>query len=476
MAAGLVGGFGGAAATDGPETQPVQTQPSWVWRAEGDVEWAEPMGVGGLQPLLVADRDSNLYLLDARRGVSRLESPIAAGPGVRPVNSDAPAVVAASQPGEPRNVYCYDRYCVYAICAWPEARLLWQAGQWRPGVRPDGAASQAFQGDPEELRRIVGAYASAEGVLVARDDGRVALLGQKDGAVVWELKLPRSGNMRLHARGGVAAVLWEEQGRLRGTLVEVRTGARRELALPAEAAWPTYSAMSASGLVLVHPDRVSLWSADGQGRTVSSSPTAPVLASAVALDRGSSGAGDDRAEEWLVFGSGDGELRRLDLKTGQIGWAAADVEPDQASWSWVRARGDWVLAATAETLHLRDARSGRLAERIRMAEGGVHTEAPPDGVARAGASRFGARLLDAAVTGTMVWTLWEIDPLEHRLWLQGSAIAGAAGSAPAPRRYDLGTAEVFLGAAWSEDQVIVTTRDGLRAFVLKQAAAHDSRH
>ena len=477
--------------------------PAWQWQPPTGIEWVEVVGVAR-PALLAATRDARLHLIDPLTGQGLLPRPLRAGPGVRPVAARAPAgcstvdrlktgptddtplvresllapIAPASQAHltPPDVVYCYDRFCVYAIQLTPHPALRWKVGTWREelgeGPGSDGDPAQMFQGDPEELRRVVAAHATAWGVLAARDDGRMALLNHDDGRVRWGLTLPRLGSVRMHVCGRKAALVWKEGPRVAGALVDVQSGRRRDVPLPDEVGWPIWSALTEQGLVLVHPRRISVWTPEQPTPRWCENPfshlppresipysldeTNAVLAAAVALYTPPSSGAAGKTHERLVFGSRDGRLRALDLRTAAAAWTVRDQSEGPAHWNAIRLHGDVVIAMTDVLATFYHVVTGRRLGRFAVG---------PQ-----------VRLLDVGMTAGAVWLLtidsradqprlclqrfhrWCENPFSH------PAIAGAR--IPS-RTYRLGPAGVFLRAIWSKKHVIVASTDELCAYPLR---------
>ena len=439
--------------------QPVVLEPAWHWRSDDQIEWAQPVRSHESVGVLVATGSGQLHLIDLKTGRERLAQPIQARPGIRPANSDWRNVdLLTTQPGTHANnpqldlIYCYDRYTVYAIDATSSAGLRWRVGTWRTGLHERAArgstADDVFQGDPEELRRIVAAHATREGVLVARDDGQVALLAKNDGHVVWEMRLPRFSMLRMHVSGHTAALIWKSGPRVSATLVNVQSGHRRNLALPPTASWPIWSELSSKGFITVYVDRLVIWKTDGS--LLSHDIVAPnrIHASAVGLHVCRPMA-NKPPRELLLFGTCDGKLYACDLGLGTILWSVADQSSDMGTWARIEARGEVLVAAANRGTSLR---------RIQNGEFRSHYTAGAD-----------ERLCDLGWSAEAVWLLHgENDSGKTNLSLTPLRIPADTDQSmqAVTRRYQAGSASVFLRAIWGEDKVVVATRNELRAYDL----------
>jgi len=434
--------FGSIASAAEPGWQP--ETPRWTWESGAAIEWAEPVGDANDVRLLVATRGAGLHVVDAKSGRSLLSAPIIARPGV---------VAAPRSPdGGTQVTYCVDRFQAYAIDLGPPAALRWRVGTWPPEVGPATAPApdpeQVFQGDPEQLRRIVSAHACAEGLLLFRDDGRAALLDRATGRVRWELRLARSPTARWHVCGQTAALLWQDAGRLEAALVTISDGERRDMALSGEVSWPAWSALTEYGLLMAHAERLSLWQLAGLRWDFKTDSAVHILAGTVLrFDRAETttkGAGT----ALVVFGSTDGQLHTLDVKTGAFAWSVKDQADTPAHWSLVRIDDDLLLAATEHAMHVRSVATAALLGDI--------VGSPAE------------RLRDVARSGPVLSLVW-LETSGPRPGLRVDQYDRSAELASgAPRaRHDLGPAESFLRMLWTPDRAIVVTRHELRAYALR---------
>ena len=413
----------------GPAEQ--HLDPVWSWRLSAGVEWAEAIGGADSPMVLVATRAAQLHLIDARTGQRVWATPVAARQGVR--------LAACDEAFGTDVAYCFDRFCVYAL---GRDGLRWRAGAWREDltkstdVRRD--AERMFQGDPEELLRIIAVSATEWGALVVRDDGRMALLDRSDGHVCWQLRFAALSMARLHVCGRTAALVWKEGARVVGAFVDVREGTRRAVALPADGGWPLWTTLTARGLVVVRPHVIELYEVGGARRVLYANDATSALAAAVLLDGG--GAASPR----LVFGSMDGCLRMLRVadKTGDV-WIARDQPAGAAHWSLLRVRGDKLLAGTDDALSIRDADTGEL----RWHAAGKARE----------------ELVDADVAQGALWLLWRVESGDAERWSLGRLDWSGGGD---ERRCELEAEGALLRVIWTRDRLILVTRAGLWAYAL----------
>ena len=382
----------------------------WSWQPDAGIEWIELVGGDESPAVLVATRDARLHVLNAESGESRLTTPVEAHPGVRPADN------IRAQPC----AYCYDRFAVYALDLRPAPALTWRAGAWSEGLdlSPTGNAdaSRVFQGDPEELRRIVAAVAAPSGVLVARDDGWLGLMQYADGHMRWERHFPPLATQRLHVCGERAALVYRGNSRVAATLLDVQTGRRRDIPLPADMTWPIWSDLTASGLVLVQPTRVGLWNADGLVSAHETDAGGHILAASVAVHSGV-----------LIFGTTDGTLRALDLATATPRWAVNDA----TGWTFVDIRGDVVV--TDKTLR-------------KVQDGQPLASFDAD-----------TRIVSASQCSTKIWVL-----CISRSGLTARRIADGGVAQTVP----LGPAQGFRRALWTQNRVVVAMQSALRAYPL----------
>ena len=406
----------------------------WSWQFSAGVEWAEAAGQADAPTLLVATREAQLHLIDA--GAGRRICTVPARQGARLAACD----LARAEASAADAAYCFDRFCVYALG--PDG-LRWRAGAWRDDLTKStdiaGDSERMFQGDPEELRRIIAVSATECGALVVRDDGRMALLDRADGHVRWQLRFAAISMAHLDVRGGTAALLWKEGARVAGAFVDVREGTRREIPLPADAAWPLWSTLTERGLVVVQAHAIELYSVAGGRQTLYTNDATSALAAAVLLD------GGEGVSPRLVFGSMDGCLRVLRVVgKADEAWIARDQEAGAAHWSLLRLRGDTLLAGADDTLSLRDAETGGLRRRI--------TGKPRE------------TLADADIVQGALWLLWRAEGGDGEQWSLSRIDWPGGGD---ERRCGLKADGTLLRVIWTDDRLILVTRAGLWAYVLR---------
>lgn len=420
--------------------------PAWSWEPATAIEWTERVGGGKSLALLTATCNGRLHLLDPHTGRPCL-TPISAQPGVRLARGSAADTTD-------NTVYCFDRFAVYAVQLPPSAGLRWQAGSWRAGLGADVDSQRdpqsTFQGDPEELTRIAAAHATAAGVLVARDDGCGGLLDRLSGQVRWNLRLPPLPLAHLHVCGNTGGLIWKDGPRVSAALIDLCNGRQRPIRLPDETTWPIWTTLTDLGLVLVHPNRISLWDPARPPRSYRVDGSPGILGPAVTLHADVPRANEDQTETVLFFGTGDRQLHALDLRSGKTRWTVTDQTSSPAYWARLDVQGDILTAMASHTATLRSIRTG---ERLAAFDAGPN-----------------ARLLRVDLGAGTAWLLWADGPAHQaqlhltRLKLPGGADARQERS---QRTYSLGSTGVFLSAVRLDDRLIVATRAGLRAYPLQ---------
>ncbi len=339
-----------------PTQAALQTlEPIWTRQLEQRIEWVAAVGDSTSPALLVCTSTAALLVIETETGRTRFSTPVQAGPGVR---------LADGETGD--TVYCYDRFSAYALTlrGSPTARhaagpLLWQAGEW--ALPPAG-----YRGDPEFLTRVVAGCATRFGLLVARSDGRVALLARENGHVRWDCRLPRLPDCRLHVCGGTAALVFKEADELKAAFFELDSDHPQPVVRTLGDTWPIWTKLiSNQRLVAVWPNRVVV-SKPG-GPAFSLYPATRDLLRAAVVDVYTPGNVDMRVPAvhqagrpaLLLFGAGGAWLSALDLSTGD--WAWTDLLGPQSSLlvSQLRVHDDLVIVSTSRSFRVYRAATGR---------------------------------------------------------------------------------------------------------------------
>ncbi|MFH1748598.1 MAG: hypothetical protein ABIG44_16305 [Planctomycetota bacterium] len=412
--------------------------PNWSWQPASYIEWAALVDVAEVPTLLVATASGQLYFITARTGQPLIPTPIAARPGVR---------LAPSLPGsDPRMVYCYDRFAVYAIELSTQPVLRWQAGTWRRGLGIGSdlptESAPTFQGDPENLTRIVVAHATPAGVLTIRNDGLGGLLARNNGQLLWSLRLPPLSMVRLHIHDDTAALIWKEGQRVMAALFNLATGQRRSLKLPVDMSWPIWSTLIEPGLVTVHPNRVTLSHPKQPTRIWRVNPPATIMNTAIALHTA-----PRHQRHTLLVGTSDGGLQALELPACQPRWSLAPARQQTRYWTEINTHGDIVLTRTADSVSLHALATGQSLFSFEVAPA--------------------TRLLHAELISPQVWILTDSE-------LTGAIITATA--LPLPdvddtarvnrQKPQMAPRGVFRTAFFAGDSLLIVTDVGLWSYQL----------
>jgi hypothetical protein len=464
-----------------PSSSPVQPHrpATWVWEPDTSLEWAEPLATAGGPAVLAATSDGQLHLVDAKTGHSPLSSPVQAGPGVRrvpnPLNPPADAEPISATPATDPLAYCFDRFAVYAIELSPQPRLRWRVGSWPAGLvegrGPVASPENRFQGDPEQLRRIVATHAVTGGVLVLQDDGRLALLDARDGLPRWQCQLQRIAAAIIVARGHQAVVVYKSGPRFSAVRVDTLRADLRPVEWPPTAGFPTWSAAWAGGAILLAPPN-SLLLADlhRQDSGQTQFRLRPLLPTTFGVILSRTATLADGADPLLVLAaspqphpapdSRQVRLYAVDPTRGQIRWAV-DPCSGAADLAWCRCINGIVIAAGPHSATLWSAPTGAALGRF---------DAEPACV-----------LADAGPACGGIWLAEAPDPipahpweLRLRFWAGPESVGhpAAVGSAAAttgrqPDLLTLGLRGQLLGVIWQDETAVVVTRAGLYGVQLR---------
>jgi len=302
--------------------------PAWTWTAPADIEWVEPVPTHAL--LLVATAAGQVYVLDARSRADRRAPPLAARPGV---------VYAGAAP-EHGLACCHDRLSVYAIELESPARLRWQVDAWQVG---EADAPQAQRGDPEDLRRLLAAQATPDGVLIVRDDGRVGSLELRSGTLLWQHRLGNLTDVQIRVAGRHAALLWRRGPEIGAELVDLTDGEWETFGLPEETPWPVWSGLVTRGLVCAYPDRITL--SDLSGTTVlhTADERQPIRLASLSRCRLPSADRLEPPHDALIFVTAAGRWQALDLQTGASRWTIQDQPAHPTAWIATQVTDDLLI-------------------------------------------------------------------------------------------------------------------------------------
>jgi hypothetical protein len=418
----------------------------WTWQPSEGVEWVE--AVPGSEPplMLVAAGDAKLYIFAVNQAPQRLPAFVQARAGVRPVPyapEAVPATTTTTQPAASRQLmYCTDRLAAYALRPGQPVKLQWQAGSWREDLAEpiEGVTTpeDVFQGDPEQLPRIVDAAGTGYGLLLLRDDGLFGLLDRDDGHVRWKHQLPPTTAAELHFCCDRVALLRQEGANAAAAFVDSSAGTLTDIPIPPETPWPLWSELTKDGLLLAQPTSIMLYTAAGGRRLFETSEEAAVLARTLHVHRGN----------LLLFGTNDGQLHALDVSAGRELWATIDHPDRRAGWDLLRAQGDELFSGAGRLLVCRDVESGKRRARF--------------------AGRGGARLLDVRQRSEALWLVWGAAGVNgERLLLERLGWTATPTPKFEQRVFGLGQIAQLRSLVWIEDRLVVAGGDGLSVFPLR---------
>ena len=334
-----------------------ELEPIWTRQLEQRIEWVAAAGDSTSPALLVCTSTAALLLIEPETGRTRFSTAVQAGPGVR---------LAQGEGGH--TVYCYDRFSAYALTlrGSPAARhaagpLLWQAGEW--ALPPAG-----YRGDPEFLTRVVAGHATPSGLLVARSDGRVALLARENGHVQWDWRLPRLPDCRLHVCGGTAALVFKEADELKAAFFELDSDHPQPMVRTLGDTWPIWTKLIPNQrLVAVWPESVLIAEPTAPLFNFRPDVGGPLRASAIdiytpdELDPGGRAERGSSEQSALLVTAGAERLCAYDLSTGESVWAdKAGQQPTPPVMS-LRVHDDMIIATTPRSFEVRRAVSGEAA-------------------------------------------------------------------------------------------------------------------
>ncbi|MFO0837309.1 MAG: hypothetical protein U1D55_02190 [Phycisphaerae bacterium] len=275
-------------------------KPSATFPVPAGVEWIEGVTVGRMPLLVVCDRRGGVSVFSLLDEWKILRPALALRPGTR----------MASHASDADRVYLFDDYEVRALqVVRPgkismRAELRWQIGQWPA----DLAESQQ---DPEFLPRIVAAQTVDCGVLLARSDGKIALLSERDGATLWTADVGRFSDCEWRACGDQAALFFRAGAAYHAVRFDIDPRGVILQRVELGKTQPLHMALSEFGVVAVWPDCVeSIDRAGTRRRVVEISPRWPPPGFAI----------DQRNCDRRAFISDAGGIRCVDLMTCNTLW------------------------------------------------------------------------------------------------------------------------------------------------------------
>ncbi|HUU97391.1 MAG TPA: PQQ-binding-like beta-propeller repeat protein [Phycisphaerae bacterium] len=338
-----------------PAQAALQTlEPIWTRQLEQQIEWVAAVGDSTSPALLVCTSTAALLVIEAETGQTRFSTPVQAGPGVR----------LAQGEGED-TVYCYDRFSAYALTLResPAARhaagpLLWQAGEW--ALPPAG-----YRGDPEFLTRVVAGHVTLSGLLVARSDGRVALLARENGDMRWDCRLPRLPDCRLHVCDRTAALVFKEADELKAAFFELDSDRPQPVVRTLGDTWPIWTKLIPNQrLVAVGPESVVIAEPTAPLFNFRPDVGGPLRASAIDVyapgepDPGALAERSSSEQSALLVTVGAERLCAYDLSTGESVWSDEAGQQPAAPVMSLRVHDDMVIATTPRSFEVRRAVSG----------------------------------------------------------------------------------------------------------------------
>ncbi len=317
--------------------------PAWTWTAPADIEWIEPVPTHAL--LLVATATGHVHVLNARSGANHPAPPLAARPGV---------AYAGAAP-EQDLACCHDRLSVYAIELESPARLRWQVDAWQVG---EADAPQAQRGDPEDLRRLLAAQSTPDGVLIARDDGRVGCLELDSGTLRWQHRLGNLTDVQIRVAGPHAALLWRRGPEVGAKLLDLADGEWESLGLSDETPWPLWSGLANRGLVCAYPDGITLSNLSGTTVLYTADEHQPIRLASLSRCRFPSADRRGTPHDGVIFATAAGRWQALDLETGASRWTIQEPPPHPTAWVATHVTNDLLITTTARVAEARAITTG----------------------------------------------------------------------------------------------------------------------
>jgi hypothetical protein len=253
-----------------------------------------------------------------------------------------------------RLLFFRDRFEIVAVA------LATGTIRWRIDIRPDEEELRST--DPEFFVTISDAVPTQRGLLVASEDGRVALLSDADGAPLWRLHLDHARRVSLHERDKRAAAVWADGKTLRVTEIDITSDEPVADTRSITDSEPIWSRLCDAGLVVVWSDRIRLLTDTGKWRRTDAAAFDHIRKSTVHLRR-------DGADDFLCFADSRGihVVRSRDLRVGATFPFGTD-KSRLAAPDALRIDGDTLILTESDRLWVvrLDATSGRPPHRFRV--------------------------------------------------------------------------------------------------------------
>jgi hypothetical protein len=436
------------------QTAPRELEPVWTRQLEQRIEWVAAVGDSTSPALLVCTSTAALLVIESNTGRMRFPTPVQAGPGVRLADAETCNVA-----------FCYDRFSAYALtlrgspaAGHAAGPLLWQAGEW--ALPPAGS-----RGDPEFLTRVVAGHTTPSGLLLARSDGRVALLASKTGDIRWDCQLPRLPDCRLHVCNGTVALVFKAADRLNVAFFQLDNDHPQPVVRTLGDTWPIWTSLIPNQrLVAVWPERVVIAEPTAPLFDFRPDVAGPLRASAIDVytpaepDLTPLPERSPSEQSALLVTAGLERLCAYDLSTGECVWTDNAGQEPAALVTSLRVHDDMVIATTPRSFHVRQAANGEVV--------GEHV---------AGES---ARLMATTVVGDVGYGLFrkpvpeQTTEREESLTLTRVALPPPYRNPPAtqalPRatQFRLNHSESIRQVLWAGRRLVLVERKRLRAYTL----------
>jgi len=416
--------------------------PAWSASFPEVIEWVQVVGPPSEPALLVATAVGHLHLVEPGTGKALLPAPLAAGRGVRPADADgAPA----------DTMYCFDRHALYALRVTPPAGVKWQSGQ--------APKTDDYPGDPEQLRRRVGAAATPEGLLVVDSDGGVRLLDASDGRERWRVDVGPLRTARLLVSGPAAVILAGTADRLRAIFLDLSKTPPVAAATAVPGGWPIWCRLTDHQLILLTPPQVFIQPHHGPPRAFSLE-VSRVRAAATALyeptsypaTMPASAPCNEAPDGPRLIVAGGPHLHAYDLSSGRCVWSQHVAVGQTSDVESVGLRGDQFVAVYGEGVIVGSVLTGRIDARW---------DAP-----------LAARLVSWELRDKQLWVLFRdaadtgapLRLVRVRLTMQPES--GPTESTADVDLFSLASHAAPRATLWTEEYVVLVETSALHAFRL----------